>query len=56
MTDRKHFPNVPSPYDLGGIKQASQRPELIRMVTLSYNLGVGTKQSSNSSKPRTKKK
>ena len=40
MSQKKPIMNVPSPYDLSGIKQASKRPDLLRMLTISYSLGA----------------
>jgi hypothetical protein len=39
MPQKKQIINVPSPYDLSGIKQASKRPDLLRMLAISYSLG-----------------
>jgi len=54
MAEKKHVLNVPSPYDLSGIKQASQSPDLLRMLSISYDLGVV--KDERSAKQRTRKK
>ena len=55
MSEKKRLLNLPSPYDLSGIKQASKRPDLLRMLAVSYEVGVITKETSGKQKPRKKK-
>jgi hypothetical protein len=56
MSQKKPMMNVPSPYDLSGIKQASKRPDLLRMLTISYSLGgVGVVRKS-AAKQKARKK
>jgi hypothetical protein len=55
MSEKKRLLSVPSPYDLSGIKQASKRPDFLRMLAMSYEVGVIKKETSDKQKPRKKK-
>jgi hypothetical protein len=54
MSQKKPMINVPSPYDLSGIKHASKRQDLLRMLTISYSLGGVVPKST--AKPKVRKK
>jgi len=55
MDEAKFFYNLPSPYDLSGMKQASQRPDLVRQVTASYYYPVASESPRSRARNRKKK-